>query len=59
MGESAGSWSVAAHLLANDGDSEGLFRGAIGLCGGPLKVDGQSRQQPLFNSLVSSMTTKL
>lgn len=28
MGESAGSWSVASHLVANDGDNEGLFRGA-------------------------------
>lgn len=28
MGESAGSWSVSAHLVANDGDNEGLFRSA-------------------------------
>lgn len=28
MGESAGSWSVSAHLVANGGDNEGLFRSA-------------------------------
>lgn len=53
MGESAGSWSVSAHLLANDGDNQGLFNGAIALSGGPLKVDGPSRQQGLFDDLVS------
>lgn len=53
MGESAGSWSVSAHLVANGGNNEGLFRAAIGMSGGPLKVEGPSRQQELFDSLVS------
>lgn len=53
MGESAGSWSVAAHLVANGGDNEGLFRGAIGMSGGPLKVEGTERQQGLFDDMVS------
>lgn len=52
MGESAGSWSVSGHLVANNGDNEGLFRGAIGMSGGPLKVDGPERQQNTFDSLV-------
>ncbi|OBR12533.1 Carboxylic ester hydrolase [Colletotrichum higginsianum IMI 349063] len=52
-GESAGSWSVAAHLVANGGDHEGLFRAAIGSSGGPLKVEGPARQQATFDSLVS------
>lgn len=51
MGESAGSWSVSTHLVANNGDNEGLFRGAVGISGGPLKVDPPSRQQPLFNDM--------
>lgn len=53
MGESAGSWSVTAHLVANDGNHEDLFRAAVGISGGPLKVTNhQGRPQELFNSLV-------
>ncbi|KAH0593279.1 hypothetical protein MHUMG1_09001 [Metarhizium humberi] len=52
MGESAGSWSVSGHLVANNGDNEGLFRAAMGLSGGPLKVDGPERQQGMFNDMV-------
>lgn len=52
MGESAGSWSVTAHLVANDGDNEGLFRGAVGISGGPLKVAGPERSQALFDDMV-------
>lgn len=40
-------------MVANDGDNEGLFSSAIGLSGGPLKVEGPSRQQQLFDDLVS------
>lgn len=54
MGESSGSWSVVAHMVANDGDNEGLFSSAIGMSGGPLKVEGPSRQQQLFDDMVSS-----
>lgn len=53
MGESSGSWSVVAHMVANDGNNEGLFSSAIGLSGGPLKVEGPSRQQQMFDDLVS------
>lgn len=52
MGESAGSWSVSGHLVANNGDNEGLFRAAMGLSGGPLKVDGPERQQGMFDDMV-------
>lgn len=52
MGESAGAYSVAAHLVANDGDNEGLFRGAVGISGGPPKVDGPERQQGTFDEWV-------
>ncbi|OAA42043.1 sterol esterase carbohydrate esterase family CE10 [Beauveria brongniartii RCEF 3172] len=51
MGESAGSWSVSGHLVANDGDNEGLFRAAMGLSGGPVKVDGPERQQGTFDDM--------
>jgi carboxylesterase type B len=38
MGESAGAISVALHMLVNNGDQEGLFRGAIMQSGGPIPV---------------------
>jgi carboxylesterase type B len=44
MGESAGSISVIQHLL---------YHAAIAMSGGPLKLEGPSRQQPLFDDLVS------
>lgn len=37
-GESAGAISVALHMLVNNGDHEGLFRGAIMQSGGPIPV---------------------
>lgn len=52
MGESAGSWSVTSHLVANEGDNEGLFRAAVGISGGPLAVEGPERQQDLFDDMV-------
>lgn len=59
MGESAGSWSVSGHLVANNGDNEGLFRGAVGISGGPVKVDGPERQQGTFDQWVGKKTTLL
>lgn len=39
MGESAGSWSVVAHLLWDEGEgATDLFRGAMALSGGPVMV---------------------
>ena len=35
-GQSAGSISAALHMLANNGDNEGLFRGAFMQSGGPI-----------------------
>src|ERR1700761_8904575 len=37
-GESAGAISVAMHMLANDGDTEGLFRAAFMQSGSPIPV---------------------
>ena len=56
MGESAGSWSVSGHLVANNGNNEGLFRGAIPISGGPVKVDGPERQQATFDDMVRLCT---
>ncbi|KAK2768456.1 hypothetical protein FQN54_000311 [Arachnomyces sp. PD_36] len=53
-GESAGAWSINTHLVANDGDHEDLFRGVIAQSGGPIKVEGLERQQPIFDRMVSS-----
>lgn len=53
MGESAGSWSVAAHLLWDDGEgSDDLFNGAMALSGGPVMVEGAERAQPVFDHMV-------
>ncbi|PHH66126.1 hypothetical protein CDD81_189 [Ophiocordyceps australis] len=60
MGESAGSWSVAGHLVAGTSDGQGppLFRGAVGMSGGLVKVDGPERQQSTFDSLVDFVGCK-
>jgi carboxylesterase type B len=53
MGESAGSWSVAAHLLWDEGEgATDLFRGAMALSGGPVMVEGAQRAQPAFDHMV-------
>ncbi|KZP26795.1 alpha beta-hydrolase [Athelia psychrophila] len=52
-GESAGSMSVGFHMVANDGDSEGLFRGAFMESGSPLQVGDITHGQPYFDAIVS------
>ncbi|KAK1953688.1 carotenoid ester lipase [Colletotrichum sublineola] len=53
MGESAGSWSVVAHLLWDEGEgATDLFRGAMALSGGPVMVDSAERSQPVFDHMV-------
>ncbi|KJZ76434.1 hypothetical protein HIM_04163 [Hirsutella minnesotensis 3608] len=51
-GQSAGAISVTAHMLANDGHHQGLFRGAIGMSGAMTPTDGPERQQKTFDELV-------
>lgn len=51
FGESAGSWSVNAHLLWDDGDNQDLFHGAIAASGGPVMVAGPERQQAVFDNM--------
>ncbi|KAK4236688.1 Alpha/Beta hydrolase protein [Achaetomium macrosporum] len=54
-GESAGAYSVGAHLVANHGDNEGLFRAAImdsGNAVGP-PWNGTDWHQPMYDRIVS------
>lgn len=53
-GESAGSWSVATHLLWDDGDNDGLFHEAIAASGGPVMAAGPERQQGSFDDMVKA-----
>ncbi|KAJ5295121.1 hypothetical protein N7508_009942 [Penicillium antarcticum] len=53
-GESAGAYSVGAHLVTNDGDNEGLFRAAImdsGNAVGP-PYNGTEWHQPMYDRIV-------
>lgn len=54
FGESAGSWSVNAHLLWDEGDNQGLFHGAIAASGGPVMVAGPERQQAVFDNMLAA-----
>ncbi|KAI0043736.1 carotenoid ester lipase precursor [Auriscalpium vulgare] len=53
-GQSAGATSVSLHMLANGGETEGLFRGAVMQSGGPISVgdilDGQMHYDALIKS---------
>ncbi|KAH9968416.1 carotenoid ester lipase precursor [Lactifluus volemus] len=51
-GESAGAISVALHMLVNNGNQEGLFRGAIMQSGGPVPVGDIEHGQPQYDALV-------
>lgn len=48
-GESAGSTSVATHMVLNDGNPEGLFHAAFMMSGGPVKYEDYHRGQPFFD----------
>ncbi|KAJ5373753.1 hypothetical protein N7517_005759 [Penicillium concentricum] len=53
-GESAGAYSIGAHLVTNNGDNEGLFRAAImnsGNAVGP-PYNGTEWHQPMYNRIV-------
>ncbi|WYZ41104.1 hypothetical protein EsH8_IV_001445 [Colletotrichum jinshuiense] len=49
FGESAGSASIAIHMILNDGNNDGLFRGAIMASGGIWKLKNYHYRQDLFN----------
>ncbi|PYI12031.1 carboxylesterase family protein [Aspergillus sclerotiicarbonarius CBS 121057] len=55
-GESAGAYSVGAHLVTNNGDNEGLFRAAIMESGNAVGPpwNGTDWYQPMYDQLVNA-----
>ncbi|KAI0656620.1 carotenoid ester lipase precursor [Cubamyces menziesii] len=51
-GQSAGAISVGLQMVANNGDNEGLFRGAIMESGSPLPTGDTELQQPSYDTVV-------
>lgn len=49
FGESAGSLSIATHMVLNDGDPDGLFSQAIMASGGIMKLKDYHRTQATFD----------
>jgi acetylcholinesterase len=56
-GESAGAYSVGDHILAYDGENDGLFRAAILESGGPsgAPLNGTDWYQHMYNNLTDSV----
>ncbi|KAF8837132.1 alpha beta-hydrolase [Paxillus ammoniavirescens] len=52
-GESAGAASVGLQMVANDGNSDGLFRAAFMQSGSPLSIGDISGGQKYYDALVS------
>ncbi|KAJ7644706.1 carotenoid ester lipase precursor [Roridomyces roridus] len=51
-GESAGAISVSLHMLANNGDNQGLFRGAFMESGSPIPVGPIENGQKYYDAIV-------
>ncbi|KAJ6554989.1 carotenoid ester lipase precursor [Mycena vulgaris] len=51
-GESAGAMSVSLHMLANDGDNEGLFRAGFMESGSPIPVGPLENGQKYYDAIV-------
>ncbi|THU87322.1 carotenoid ester lipase precursor [Dendrothele bispora CBS 962.96] len=51
-GESAGAISVSLQMLANGGDTEGLFRAGFMQSGSPIPVGDITNGQPYYDALV-------
>ncbi|TFK60177.1 carotenoid ester lipase precursor [Pluteus cervinus] len=52
-GESAGAISVGLHMVANNGNSEGLFRGGFMESGSPIPVGDITNGQRYYDDIVS------
>lgn len=52
-GESAGAISISLHMLANGGDTQGLFRGAFMQSGAPIPIGDITHGQKYYDSLVT------
>jgi carboxylesterase type B len=57
-GESAGAISVALHMLAYDGDNEGLFRAAFMQSGSPTPIGDITRGQRYYDFIVDETLCK-
>ncbi|GJE92625.1 carotenoid ester lipase precursor [Phanerochaete sordida] len=55
FGESAGSISVALHMLANGGNPGGLFRAAFMESGSPVTTNTITHGQPTYDTVVSQV----
>ncbi|KAH9841711.1 sterol esterase [Rhodofomes roseus] len=53
-GESAGAFSVAAHLVWNEGDTGGLFRAAVMQSGPPISLRTVAEGQQYYDQLVEN-----
>ncbi|KAI0265660.1 carotenoid ester lipase precursor [Gloeopeniophorella convolvens] len=53
-GESAGAVSASLHMVANGGNTEGLFRAAFMNSGAPPPDGDSSNGQPLYDALVAA-----
>ncbi|KAF4576963.1 hypothetical protein EYR36_004947 [Pleurotus pulmonarius] len=54
-GESAGAISAALHMVANNGNHEGLFRGAFMQSGSPIPVGDISHGQTYYDAISLSL----
>lgn len=52
-GESAGAISASLHMLANGGNTEGLFRGSFMQSGSPIPVGDMTNGQQYYDAIVS------
>ncbi|KAF4574341.1 Carboxylic ester hydrolase [Pleurotus pulmonarius] len=52
-GESAGAISAALHMVANDGNHEGLFRGAFMQSGSPIPVGDITHGQVYYDAIAA------
>lgn len=52
-GESAGAISVSLHMLANGGNTEGLFRAGVMESGAPIPVGDIENGQIYYDSIVA------
>ncbi|KAG6902406.1 hypothetical protein C0995_000332 [Termitomyces sp. Mi166 len=52
-GESAGAISVSLHMVANNGNNEGLFRAGFMESGSPIPVAGLENGQKYYDALVA------
>ncbi|KAJ7051684.1 Alpha/Beta hydrolase protein [Mycena amicta] len=54
-GESAGAISVALHMVANNGNNEGLFRGGFMQSGSPIPTGPLEHGQNLYDQIVQQV----